>query len=417
MKADTRTLRRIGVFDQSASGWAASASYTKMLLHSLASACAQTSAELFLFTSQKNSKELRDESAIKTVSLNRSPDYLPGERTLRRIFGLGDKSSALRGESHLRHLLRLKSGSDIFASAQAHGISVLLPLFDVPPWDCEIKTIGWIPDFQHIYLPQFFSEAERKRRNESMHRLAERATRVMLSSHSALEHFTGFAPHQAGKGRVISFPSLFAFEPPAINSDAISTRARFNLPEKFVLVANQFWAHKNHLVIVEAVKQLKTRGVNVPIVMTGLPADHRDPTNENLSRLLQAIAAAGLSGQITVLGRVPYTDLINLMRTCAAVIQPSRFEGWSTIVEDAKALGRPLFCSDLAVHREQAAGALGFFDCDNAATLAGLLDEHWNELQPGPDTITEMKSLAAEQEFAKLHGQSLLALCHEACSQ
>src|SRR5712692_9628701 len=107
--------------------------------------------------------------------------------------------------------------------------------------------------------------------------------------------------------------------------------------------------------------------------MTGLPVDHRDRSNSNLSSLLQAIASAGLNGQITILGQVSYADLVNLMRTAALVIQPSRFEGWSTIVQDAKALGRPLICSDIAVHREQASSALGSFPCDKPEVLASLL--------------------------------------------
>ena len=77
--------------------------------------------------------------------------------------------------------------------------------------------------------------------------------------------------------------------------------------------------------------------------------------------MLQAIATADLAGQIIFLGQIPYADLVNLMRAAAVVIQPSLFEGWCTIVQDAKAIGRPLICSDLSVHREQAPDAIGFF--------------------------------------------------------
>src|SRR6185295_3152663 len=139
-----------------------------------------------------------------------------------------------------------------------------------------------------------------------------------------------------------------------------STRNKFRLPEKFALVANQFWAHKNHQVIAGAAAKLRNQGLTPTIVMTGLPADPRDTSNSNFSALLQKIAAAGLNGQIIILGQVPYVDLINLMTMAALVIQPSRFEGWSTIVQDSKALGRPVICSDIPVHREQAPDAIGF---------------------------------------------------------
>src|SRR6185369_16760894 len=178
-----------------------------------------------------------------------------------------------------------------------------------------------------------------------------------------------------------------------------------------------FWAHKNHALVVQALALLKSAGVRVSVVMTGLPSDHRDPANRNFSALLQAIAAAGLNSQITILGLAPYTDLINLMRTAALIIQPSRFEGWSTVVQDAIALGRPLLCSDIAVHREQAPNALGFFGTDRAEVLSELLAAYWNDLAPGPSYTLEQQSLASERAFSARHGKALLALCVETAAR
>lgn len=414
MTASSKALRRIGIVDQSSGAWAAGGSYTKMLMHSLANACRGTGVELYLISPQDKANSLRDELAIGVISLA-SHDYFPGEKNVRHALGLPDKSSAFRGEARLRNLLKIRDKSDIFSVAAANKIDVLLPLFDLPTWGAAIRTIGWVPDFQHVYLPEYFSDAERQRRDASLRRLAERATLLMLSSQSALEHFKELIPAQAHKARVLPFPSLFAFE--SLNeADPRSSVRKFNLEDKFILVANQFWAHKNHRVVIDALRQLNARGLRVAVVMTGLPADYRDPSNQNFSRLLQAIAEAKLSGQVTLLGQVPFTDLTNLIRTAALVLQPSRFEGWSTIVEDAKALGRPLICSDIAVHREQAPHALGFFDCDDAEALAEQLAAHWEHLAPGPDSAAEAQALAAEQEFARLHGESLLGICHEAYS-
>src|SRR6185503_5946561 len=64
-----------------------------------------------------------------------------------------------------------------------------------------------------------------------------------------------------------------------------------------------------------------------------------------------------------------YAELEALMRCAVALINPSRFEGWSTSVEEARAIGLPLVVSDIAVHREQAGGEALFFDPDDADTL------------------------------------------------
>ncbi|HEX5833020.1 MAG TPA: glycosyltransferase family 1 protein [Pyrinomonadaceae bacterium] len=398
---------RIGVVDQSATGWVAAAVYSRTILSSLDAACNSAGIQLYFLS---GSDQIPAKYRAKHMQLA-AADYLPAERQLRRLFGLQEKSQALRGEARLRKLLRLRGESDLFGLAQQNSIKVLLPLLDLPPWRIVPSTIGWIPDFQHLHLPEFFGPGELNHRNTTFRRLAEKATVVMLSSQAAHDDFARFAPDCAEKGRVLPFPSLLAFED--LTTDPLTTLKKFNLPEKFALVANQFWAHKNHALVVEALASLKNTGLKVPIVMTGLPSDHRDPANKNFSALLQAIAAAGLNQQITILGLVPYNDLVNLMRTAALIIQPSRFEGWSTVVQDAVALGRPLLCSNIPVHREQVPRALGFFSTDRPGELAQLLEAHWNDLTPGPNLSLEQESLAAEREFSARHGQSLLKLCAE----
>ncbi len=70
--------------------------------------------------------------------------------------------------------------------------------------------------------------------------------------------------------------------------------------------------------------------------------------------------------------------MLVLLAHAVAVINPSRFEGWSSSVEEAKALGKPLIVSDIPVHREQVAGrtTADLFGVDDADALAGLLSKY-----------------------------------------
>jgi glycosyltransferase involved in cell wall biosynthesis len=72
---------------------------------------------------------------------------------------------------------------------------------------------------------------------------------------------------------------------------------------------------------------------------------------------------------------LPYAEVLALISGCRALINPSLFEGWSTTVEEAKALGAPLVLSDLAVHREQAGESAVYFDPSSAASMAEALLE------------------------------------------
>lgn len=379
---------RIGVVDQSTGGWTAAATYSKMTLQALTSACEATGSELYFLSPKK-----------------------PENQQVRWI-RLAVSGPSRRGQARLRYALRMHHEADPFSVARKHHLDVLLPLLDVPPWKLETVSIGWIPDFQHVHLPQFFQPAEVQKRDATIRRLVTNATLIMLSSEAARNDFVAIAPEAAAKARVASFPSLLAFA--ELDQRPETTTVKFNLPQKFVLIANQFWAHKNHALVVSALAKLRGQGLSIPVVMTGLPSDYRDPDNANLSALLQSIAGAGLNHDVTILGQVAYADLINLMRTAAVIVQPSRFEGWSTVVQDARALGRPLLCSDLNVHREQAPDALGFFGCDDPNALARMLSESWPGLAAGPDKAVEAAAVVRQRNFARAHGENLLRICAEA---
>ena len=118
-----------------------------------------------------------------------------------------------------------------------------------------------------------------------------------------------------------------------------------------------------------------------------------------------------------MLGKVSFGELVDLLRCSAVLIQPSRFEGWSTSVQDAKALGRPLICSDLPVHREQAPGALGFFGCDDPAALASVLVERFADLPAGDEASDEVEALERERAFAREFGQRLMSVGEQALDE
>jgi len=85
----------------------------------------------------------------------------------------------------------------------------------------------------------------------------------------------------------------------------------------------------------------------------------------------------GVAGMFLVLGVVPYDDMLSLMMHSVAVINPSLFEGWSTTVEEAKALGKMVILSRIPVHLEQAPRNGVYFDPGSFADLAETMAKAW----------------------------------------
>ncbi|MDH4229814.1 MAG: glycosyltransferase [Nitrospirota bacterium] len=375
--------QRIAILDRSQDGWSAGRSYTEMLVRSLRGV-APSGVELHVLTGSADG--YWDGLADRVV-------VLPGRSLLER---------------GLRELgIRVSDPAERYC--RRNGVRALIPIMQCAAERTPFRRVAWIPDFQHRHLPHYFSDDENASRDRVFSRNAKVADLVMLSSAAAAADFRAFAPEYANKAAVAAFPSLFAFcPPPSMVGDGVK---KYRLPEKFLLVANQYWSHKNHRVVVHALEILAGRGLYIPAVFTGMPSDNRSPVNQSVSELMQAIATAGLAGQVAPLGLVPHGDLVDLLRSAAVVVQPSRFEGWSTTVEDAKALGRPVICSDIPVHREQAPDALGFFGCDDPGQLADLLADVWGKLSAGPDPGAEKLALERERMFARQHGEQVLCMC------
>ena len=93
---------------------------------------------------------------------------------------------------------------------------------------------------------------------------------------------------------------------------------------------------------------------------------------------------------------IPYADLAALMQASVALLNPSLFEGRSTPVEEARALGVPLLLSDLAVHREQAGDDAVYFERHSAAALADALQG----FQPVPEAYRAQLTFKARAAVA-----------------
>lgn len=281
------------------------------------------------------------------------------------------------------------------------NLNFIYPYFtDYQNRSLKVQVCPWIADFQHKYFPHLFTEAEIKVRDEVFGKISKLSPRLVLSSHSAASDFRKFYPDSNTKIEVLQFKT--SVQESWYKGDPVTTQVKYNLPDRFFLVSNQFWQHKNHELILEALKILKNRSVYPVVAFTGNTKDYRNPNYIN--SVLQTIRDYSLESQTYLLGLIPKQDQMQLMRRSIAVIQPSLFEGWSTVVEDARCLGKKILLSDFPVHLEQNPPNSEFFDRYSAQQLADLMDECWHELSTTPDldqeALARARNVQEVQEFA-----------------
>lgn len=261
------------------------------------------------------------------------------------------------------------------------------------------QKVYWVPDFQYKHYPEYFTDDERKKRDEMYDEMFSEQGILVLSSEAAKIDFYRYFPKHGNKDvRVLHFVTTLVND--EYRPDPAQVCARYALPEKFIYLPNQMWQHKGFDTTFLALGILKRQGMDIPLVCTGNAVDYR---STDYSRHLQnLIEKNNLERQIYMLGILPRLDQLQLFRRAALILQPSRFEGWSTAVEDARALGKYIVLSDIVVHREQAPTDAAFFTMGDEADLATKLSHAWAGADTGPDLVRE----ATAREAAEMRGNA-----------
>ncbi|MHC6154903.1 glycosyltransferase family 4 protein [Bradyrhizobium elkanii] len=281
------------------------------------------------------------------------------------------RSDTFEGQPELTRALILGLAHDANAAFQAARIDAVVESARFFGWRLPIPAIAWIPDLQHRSLPHLFPRAARWRREFGFRMQIGGRRTIMLSSESALRDFRAYYPRVKNKVCVVRF----AIRPQValLNTDPAEIIASYGLPQSYFYLPNQFYRHKNHELVVDALTILKQRGADVVVCASGSTEDRREPGYYD--RVNAEVRKRGLASHFRHVGIIPFPHVYALLRAATAMVNPSRFEGWSSTVEEAKSFGVPMILSDLEVHREQTAGAARYFGVDDPVALADHLVE------------------------------------------
>jgi glycosyltransferase involved in cell wall biosynthesis len=268
----------------------------------------------------------------------------------------------------------LLTGCDHAAASafREQRIDVLFECAQYYGWRFPFPRIAWITDFQHRHLPELFGFGAYWKRDLGFRAQILSRRHVMLSSEDSRSDCETFFPQSRGRTSVVRSAMLPPDLSEADRHPAIASV--YQLPERYFYLPNQFWKHKNHRTVIEALRILRQEGYNTVVAASGRAEDYRHPGH--FAALQSLVHEFGLTYNFRFLGVLPRQHVFALMRRCTALINPSLSEGWSTTVEEAKSLGVPMLLSDLRVHREQAGDGADYFDPQAAGQLASLMARH-----------------------------------------
>lgn len=264
------------------------------------------------------------------------------------------------------------SGRNVFISdiLDQYDLDGIYPLHDYPLRSrCRTKLVCWYADLQHEHYPEFFRKRKLLERTLRIRFILKNSDDLVVSSQAVADDFQRFFRlRKQMKMHVFHFVSVID-DISDININEL--REKYRLPEKYFMISNQFHKHKNHKVLLEALVKLQEKGSDIHLAMTGRFPDASHSTY--MQELHSIIKEHQLESQISLLGIIPRNEQLLLMKYSQAVLQPSLFEGWSTVIEDAISLQVPVIASSLPVNIEQLGPDGNYFEPHDDKKLTDIL--------------------------------------------
>jgi glycosyltransferase involved in cell wall biosynthesis len=244
----------------------------------------------------------------------------------------------------------------LFASPSLIGVQAGVP-FAMAVHDLQHRLH---PEFPEVAAAGEWEWRERLFRNGIGHALA-----VLVDSEVGREDVLSCYGDviTADRVRVLPFLPAAYLDSAGAATRVPSVRDRFGLPERYLFFPAQFWPHKNHVRVVDAVARLRAeRGVDVTVAMCGSAGD---PLRASvLAAVRRAAVERGVEDLIRILGYVEDDLMAPLYAGSRGVLLPTFLGPTNIPVVEAWAMGVPVLTSDVRGIREQ---------CGDAALLVDPL--------------------------------------------
>jgi glycosyltransferase involved in cell wall biosynthesis len=147
--------------------------------------------------------------------------------------------------------------------------------------------------------------------------------------------------------------------------------AKYRLEPGYLFYPAQFWAHKNHINLLLALKLLRDRhGISLTLVLSGSDKGNRQFVESTVAEL-------GLADRVRFMGFIPQSDIAQLYRHALALVFVSFIGPDNLPPLEAFALGCPAIVSKDAGAIEQLGDAAFLVDRQNPADIAEAIKSVW----------------------------------------
>jgi glycosyltransferase involved in cell wall biosynthesis len=391
-----RKISKIGLKAVGDSTWQGGIQYITNIINALDSLVDANTLEIYLFKQETQLfSELESFKRVKVITQSIEETFPP--------FTLNNR---------IRWFLQRKFTGRINPRFENYFLKESFDfVFPVTLSDCSkrLNSGSWIADFQYHHYPDGHGKETSIAAERTISFIANKTKKIILSSEFCKKDSLQLFPVTRNKVHVMPF-AVYINKDHLNDDNLLHVKEKYRIQEPYIMVSNLFAPTKNHKTLFEALGTLRSKGIRIPCVCTGnfVNFAKMEFTND----VLHMITENGIRDQLYILGLIPREDQVALYRMATALVQPSVNEGWSTLVEEAKALGKKLLMSDIEVHQEQYPNNSFMFRSFDAMDLSTKMEIIWNESQhyEFPQLNEERKAIADYQLKVEEFGKRFLEI-------
>lgn len=233
------------------------------------------------------------------------------------------------------------------------------------------KSIGTIHDLMHRFenFPEVNSRFRYYFREYRFKGIAKYCSGVLVDSEVGKSHV--IQAYNIDQSKIFVLP----YVAPSYIHNKIEDKNfenLYNLPSKFFFYPAQFWPHKNHRLLLQAIAIIKETIPDVALVLTG-GFSHDYVKIYNLSRSL------GLDNNIMFIGYIPDTDIRGFYSRARALVMPTFFGPTNIPPLEALACNCPVAVSNIYGMPNQLGNSALYFNPNSVDELVNVLKILWED--------------------------------------
>lgn len=279
-----------------------------------------------------------------------------------------DELEKVASDRWKRHAIKLADQRQIAAHLDQINL-YFCPFGALYPRPLPLPTLTTLVDIQEVYFPEFFTEEDLYMRDLHYASSTHMSDRVMTISEFSKQSIVKFHHLPPEKVMVAYLSADNRF----YRSAEIARKPDRLLPQNFIFCPANFWQHKNHDRLLQALRLLRDEhDLHVDLICTGYEQPNGYP-------LAAKAIEYGIAEQTHLLGYRSIEEIAWLYQHARMLVFPSLFEGFGIPLVEAMAVGCPIAAARSSSIPEVLDGAGQLFDPMSPPDIAATIARVWND--------------------------------------